>query len=75
MITPTILAPTIAEALVNSLTPLNILSGFKKCGIHPLNPGEVIAKAVHFKQTESTPTDTNNPKCGPTDASQHPAQS
>ena len=41
VITPTILAPTVAEALTNSLTPLNITSGFKKCGIHPLNLGEV----------------------------------
>ena len=61
VITCTVFAPTVAEALMNSLTPLNILSGFKKCGIHPLNPGEVKnrqlapSKAVHFKQSESTP--------------------
>lgn len=44
-------------------TLLNILSGFKKCGIHPLNPGEVKdrqlapAKAVRPDQQQLTPTD------------------
>ena len=75
MITPTILAPTVAEALTNSLTPLNILSGFKKCGIHPLNPGEVKdrqlapSKAVRFKKSESTPQDASKSECTASDAS------
>ena len=86
VINPTILAPTVAKALMNSLTPLNILISFKKCGIHPLNAGEVkdrqlaLSKALCFKQPESTPSDTSKseytppdaikPKSKPTDASQ-----
>ena len=31
----------VGEAWPHAFTPLNILSGFKKCGIHPLNPGEI----------------------------------
>ena len=29
-----------------AFTPLNILSGFKKCGIQPLNPGEVSDRSL-----------------------------
>ena len=74
VITPTILAPTVAEALTNSLTPLNILSGFKKCEVHPLNPGEVKdrqlapSRAVHFKQPKSTPPDASQSELTPPDA-------
>lgn len=35
------LASLIAEAYPNSFTMVNILSGFKKCGVFPFNPGEV----------------------------------
>ena len=41
VITTAVIASLVADAWPHSLTPLNILSGFKKCGIHPLNPGEV----------------------------------
>lgn len=30
-----------AKAWPLSLTPINIMSGFKKCGISPLNPGAI----------------------------------
>jgi len=76
VITPTILAPTVVEALTNSLTPLNITSGFKKCGIHPPNPGKVKdrqlapSKAVHFKHPDSTPADVTKPKCPSADTSE-----
>ena len=62
VITPTILAPTVAEALTNSLTPLNIISGFKKCGVHPLNPGEV-------KDRQLAPSKAVRPESTPPDAS------
>ena len=35
------LASLIAEAWPLSLTMVNVLSSFKKCGIFPLNPGEI----------------------------------
>ena len=31
----------VAEAWPVSMTPVNFMSGFKKCGIYPLNPSEV----------------------------------
>ena len=41
VITADVIAGLIAEAWPQSMTPMNILSGFKKCGVYPLNPGEV----------------------------------
>ena len=41
VITPSMIASLVAEAWPQSVTPLNILSGFKKCGIYPINPGEI----------------------------------
>ena len=35
------LASLVAEAWSVSFTALNILSGFKKCGIFPINPSEI----------------------------------
>ena len=35
------LAMLIGEVWPRSMTPLNIMSGFKKCGIYPFNPGEI----------------------------------
>jgi hypothetical protein len=41
VITTDVLASLVGKAWPQSLTPLNILSGFRKCGIYPFNPGEV----------------------------------
>ena len=41
MITSDKLASLVAEAWPLSLTPLNIMAGFKKTGIYPINPSEV----------------------------------
>lgn len=35
------LASLVAEAWPHSFTAVNIMSGFKKCGIFPINPGQV----------------------------------
>ena len=35
------LASLIAESYYNSFAPINILAGFKKCGVFPINPGLV----------------------------------
>ena len=40
------LASLIADAWPLSLTLLNIMSGFKKTGIYPINPGEVIDRQL-----------------------------
>ena len=52
------IAALVAQAWPHSFTPLNIMSGFKKSGIFPFNPGEVSdrmlapAKAVHKHQDD-----------------------
>ena len=40
------LASLVAEAWPHSFTPLNIMSGFKKCGVFPINPGEVTDRQI-----------------------------
>ena len=35
------LASLLSHAWSQSVTPVNIMSGFRKCGIHPLNPGVI----------------------------------
>ena len=55
VITSDRLASLVAEAWPHSLTPLNVMSGFKKCGIFPLNPSEITdrqiapSKAIHYQ--------------------------
>ena len=41
VITSDILASLLRQAWSVSVTPVNAMSGFKKCGIYPLNPGEI----------------------------------
>jgi len=41
VVTTDILASLVAEAWPNAFTAVNIMAGFKKTGIYPLNPGEV----------------------------------
>ena len=41
VITSSVIASLIGEVWPQSLTPLNIMGGFRKCGIYPLNPGNV----------------------------------
>lgn len=46
VITTDLLASLVGEAWPQSLTPLNILSGFRKCGIYPFNPGEISDRQI-----------------------------
>ena len=41
VITTEAIAALVGEAWPQSMTPINILSGFRKTGIHPFNPSEV----------------------------------
>ena len=49
-------ASLVAETWLLSLSPLNIMSGFKKTGIYPINPSEVtdrqIAPSKLFQQSQ-----------------------
>ena len=40
MVTVEVLASPV-RAWSPSLTPVNIMNGFHKCGIYPLNPGQI----------------------------------
>ena len=46
VITTDKIASLVAEAWPHCFTALNILSGFKKCGVYPLNPGEVTDRQI-----------------------------
>ena len=66
VVTADILASLVGEAWS---APVNILSGFKKCGIYPLNPGEVndrqLAPSKAVRPQPATPDDTNTPLFSP----------
>ena len=49
VITPDILASLVGDVYPQSFTPVNIMSGFRKCGIYPLNPA-----AVKDRQTNAS---------------------
>ena len=46
VITTDVIAALVGELMPVAFTPLNILSGFKKCGIQLLNPGEVSDRSL-----------------------------
>ena len=46
VITSDKLASLVAEAWPHSFTALNIMSGFKKCGIYPINPSEITDRQI-----------------------------
>ena len=62
MITTAAIASLVHDGWYNSFTPLNILSGFKKCGIHPLNPGEVSDRQL---APSKAVTYSSQPECLP----------
>ena len=70
------IASLLAVAWPLAVTPVNIMSGFKKCGIYPLNPGEVTdrqivpSKATEQSQSVSVPSPSNNPSEKVTDQPQ-----
>lgn len=61
VITADILASLVGEAWPQSFTALNIMSGFRKCGVFPFNPSAVkdrqIAPSKAFKSTNPSPTE------------------
>ena len=54
VITADVIASLIAEVWPQSMTPLNIIGGFRKCGIYPLNPGAVTDQQLAPLHTKST---------------------
>ena len=70
MITSDKLASLVVEAWPLSLSPLNIMSGFKKTGIYPINPSEVtdrqIAPSKPFKQLQTESSQDGSASDDPT---------
>ena len=60
VVTVEVLASLIGRAWSQSLTPVNIMSGFCKCGIYPLNPGQIddrqIAPSKVFSESTEKPS-------------------
>ena len=46
VITTDVIASLLAVAWPQSVTPVNIMAGFKKSGVYPLNPGEVTDRQI-----------------------------
>ena len=46
VITTDLIASLVAVAWPKSVTPINIMPGFKKCGVYPLNPGEITDRQI-----------------------------
>jgi hypothetical protein len=59
VITTEQIAGLVGRAWPQSITPVNVMSGFKKCGIFPLNPGEItdrqIAPSTLFPSQDRSP--------------------
>ena len=57
------LASLLAVAWPQSMTPINIMSGFRKCGLYPLNPGSIddrqTAPSRAVCASPETPTSTS----------------
>ena len=64
VITVDVLASLVGEAYPLSFTPLNIMSGFKKSGVWPINPGEAIdrrtdpSRALHANTASSSTSES-----------------
>ena len=51
MVTTEVIASLLATAWAQAVTPVNIMAGFKKCGVYPLNPGEVTNRQIAPSKT------------------------
>ena len=51
-----VIASLVGEAWPQALTPLNIMGGFRKCGIYPLNPGAVTDRQLAPSHATTTLT-------------------
>ena len=73
VITSEVIASLVGETWAHSITPMNILSGFKKSGISPLNPSEVsdrmLTPAAIFKPSSDASASASSSSLTPPTAS------
>lgn len=74
VVTSDVLASLVAEAWPSSFTLLNIMGGFKKCGLFPFNPSAVNDRqSAPSKAFQATPIPTSeDPMCETTDEPSSP---
>ena len=64
VVTTDVIASLLGEAWPQSVTPVNIMSGFRKCGKNPLNPGQITdcqtAPSLTFHTNEQSPRSEGN---------------
>ena len=64
VVTVEVLASLVGRAWSQSLTPVNIMSGFRKCGIYPLNPGQIddrqIVPSKVFSESTEKPSNESS---------------
>ena len=53
------LAFLLSQSWSKAVTPVNIMSGFMKAGIYPLNPGQIIDRQICPSKLFSTPDDSD----------------
>ena len=66
VITAEKIAGLVGRVRPQAITPVNIMSGFKKCGVYPLNPGEVTDRQIApstLYSSEPAVKDTVTPTC------------
>ena len=61
VVTIDVLASLVAEAWPNAFTAVNIMAGFKKTGVYPLNPGEVTDQQLVPSKAFCLTSTANNP--------------
>ena len=61
VITTDVIASLLSQAWPESITPVNIMGGFRKCGIFPLNPGTISDRQLAVSAaTESAVNDNDS---------------
>uniref|UniRef100_A0A1X7TFC6 DDE-1 domain-containing protein n=1 Tax=Amphimedon queenslandica TaxID=400682 RepID=A0A1X7TFC6_AMPQE len=62
VVTVDVIASLVGEAYPASFTPMNIMKGFKKTGVWPINPGEVTDRQIAPSKAYSTHQSTPEPR-------------
>ena len=60
VITTDVLASLLAQSWHESVTAINIMKGFRKCGIYPLNPGEISDRQLAPSHAFRPPIDSKS---------------
>ena len=65
VVTTDVIASLLASAWPQSVTPMNIMAGFKKYGLYPLNPGEVTDRQIAPSKSYCSAQTGSEKRCVP----------